>query len=114
MASAKVALVTGGGSGIGKAIALKLAQNGAKVAIASRSLARVEQVAEELQKLSVSALPLAMDVRNRADVQRAVDAIVFVGDVAREDHHIRFCAMDVGRELHVDVAVLLEVRVNVR
>lgn len=71
----QVALVTGGGSGIGKAIALKLAQNGAKVAIASRALAKVEQTAEELKRLSLTALPIAMDVRNKADVERGIDAI---------------------------------------
>lgn len=76
MIGVKVALVTGGGSGIGKAIALKLAQNGAKVAIASRALAKVEQAAEELKNLSLTALPMAMDVRNKADVERAVDAVV--------------------------------------
>jgi NAD(P)-dependent dehydrogenase (short-subunit alcohol dehydrogenase family) len=76
MLNGKIALVTGGGSGIGKAIALKLAQNGAKVAIASRALAKVEQAAEELKNLSLTALPIAMDVRNKADVERAVDAIV--------------------------------------
>jgi ketoreductase len=74
--SDKIALVTGGGSGIGKAIALKLAQNGAKVAIASRTLAKVERTAEELTKLSLTVLPIAMDVRNKADVERGVDAVV--------------------------------------
>lgn len=75
MLNGKIALVTGGGSGIGKSIALKLAKNGAKVAIASRTLAKVEQAAEELKKLSLTALPIAMDVRNKADVERGVDAI---------------------------------------
>jgi hypothetical protein len=50
MLEGKIALVTGGGSGIGKAIALKLAQNGAKVAIASRTLAKVQRAAEERQR----------------------------------------------------------------
>ena len=45
----KIALVTGGGTGIGKAIAAALAKNGAKVAIASRTSAHVEGAAEELQ-----------------------------------------------------------------
>lgn len=72
----QVALVTGGGSGIGKAIALKLAQNGAKVAIASRTLAKLEQTAAEFKKFSLAVLPIAMDVRNKADVERAVSAVV--------------------------------------
>jgi NAD(P)-dependent dehydrogenase (short-subunit alcohol dehydrogenase family) len=70
------ALVTGGGSGIGKAIALKLAENGAKVAIASRTQTKVEEAAEQSKKLGFPMLPLAMDVRNKADVERAVDAVV--------------------------------------
>lgn len=76
MLKGKIALVTGGGSGIGKAIALKLAQNGAKVAIASRTLAKVERAAEELNKLSLPVLPIAMDVRSKTDVEHGVDAVV--------------------------------------
>jgi ketoreductase len=75
MVGAKVALITGGGSGIGKAIALKLAQNGAKVAIASRSPDKVEQAAKELEKLSLAVTPITMDVRKKTDVERAIDKI---------------------------------------
>jgi ketoreductase len=75
MVSGKIALVTGGGSGIGKAIALKLAQNGAKVAIASRTSSKVERAAEELKKLSLPVLPIAMDVRNKTDVERGIETI---------------------------------------
>jgi ketoreductase len=72
----KVALVTGGGTGIGKSIAVKLAKIGVKVAIASRGRAHIEPAAAELTTLGLTALPLQMDVRNKQDVERAV------GDVA--------------------------------
>jgi NAD(P)-dependent dehydrogenase (short-subunit alcohol dehydrogenase family) len=76
MAGHKVALVTGGATGIGKAIALRLAQNGAKVAIASRNLARVKSVAEEFLDLGLETLGLPMDVTNKRDVERATAEIV--------------------------------------
>jgi len=76
MLKRKVALVTGGGTGIGRAIALKLAENGANVAIASRNLSHLEQTGEELRILGYSVLPIQMDVRNKSDVERAVGAIV--------------------------------------
>jgi ketoreductase len=70
------ALVTGGGTGIGKAIAIGLAQNGANVAIASRSLSHLEQAGDELKKLGLSVLPLQMDLRNKSDVQQAIAAVM--------------------------------------
>jgi len=76
MLKAKVALVTGGGSGIGKAIAAQLAKIGVSVAIASRSQSRVDTVASELTAAGLSALAVQMDVRNKLDVQRGVDGIV--------------------------------------
>src|SRR5690242_18198927 len=76
MLANRVALVTGGGSGIGKAIALELAKNGAKVAIASRSSARIQSATEELRTAGSPALALQMDVRNKTDVERAIAAIV--------------------------------------
>jgi ketoreductase len=76
MLNRKVALVTGGGTGIGKAIALGLAKNGANVAIASRDLSHIEQTSAELKKLGLSVLPLQMDVRKKSDVQRTIAAIV--------------------------------------
>src|SRR6266542_2719600 len=76
MLSTKVALVTGGGTGIGKAIAVQMAKNGAKVAIASRGREHVERTAEELRRLGLLTLPIQMDVRKKSDVERGVATIV--------------------------------------
>ena len=72
----KIALVTGGGTGIGKAIGLQMAKNRAKVAIGSRNRSRLAGVAAELEKLGLPVLPISMDVRKKDDIQRAVDEIV--------------------------------------
>lgn len=72
----KVALVTGGATGIGRAIAVELAKNGARVAIASRSLSRVTSTAEELRTAGFAAFGVQMDVRKRPDVEAGIAAIV--------------------------------------
>ena len=72
----KIALVTGGGTGIGKAIGLQMAKNRAKVAIGSRNRSRLASAAAELEKLGLPVLPISMDVRKKDDIQRAVDEIV--------------------------------------
>ena len=63
----QVALVTGGGRGIGANIARELADAGAKVAVAARTKAQVEQVAAE-----IGGLALEVDVTDRAAVERMV------------------------------------------
>jgi ketoreductase len=72
----KIALVTGGGTGIGKAIAVKLAKNGAKVAIASRNRDQLERVAAELVQVGLTVVPVPLNVRLKTDVHRAVTDIV--------------------------------------
>ena len=72
----KIALVTGGATGIGKAIALEMAKNRAKVAIGSRNRFRIASAAAELEELGLPVLPISMDVRKKDDIQRAVDEIV--------------------------------------
>ena len=75
MLTNKVALVTGGGTGIGKAIGLKLAQNGAKVAIASRNRTHLESAADELNALGIPNFSLQMDVTKKDDVRRGVATV---------------------------------------
>lgn len=72
--SGKIALVTGGGRGLGEQIATALAEAGANVVICSRNLEACEEVAERLRGLGVQALALACDIANQDDVARVVDA----------------------------------------
>ena len=72
----KIALVTGGATGIGKAIGLQMAKNRAKVAIASRNLSHLAGATAEFEELGLTMLPVSMDVRKKHDVERAVDEIV--------------------------------------
>jgi len=68
----KVAIVTGAGRGIGKAIALAFAREGANVAVVSRTLSEVEETAAQIEALGKRALPLKVDVSKREDVENMV------------------------------------------
>ncbi len=69
----KVIIVTGGSSGIGKAIATKYAAEGASVVITGRNLAKLEATKEEVEQFENQVLCVQMDVRNPEDVQRMVE-----------------------------------------
>jgi len=69
----RVALVSGGGRGIGREIALALARAGCAVAVGARSHAEVERVAGEARGLGVRAAAVLLDVRDATAVRRAVD-----------------------------------------
>src|SRR5512135_1576525 len=68
----QTAIVTGGGRGIGRAIALAFARTGATVALASRSADEVERTATEVRSQGGRALAVPTDVRSRAAVEELV------------------------------------------
>lgn len=70
----KTAIVTGGGQGIGKGIALALAREGAAVTVIGRTLEKVERTAEEIRSIGGQALARRCDVRRRSEVNDAVAA----------------------------------------
>jgi len=72
----KVALVTGAGRGIGRAIATTLAEAGADVAVISRTGAQIEQTARLVEKLGRKALPLELDVSSEEQVNAGVERVV--------------------------------------
>jgi len=67
--SNKVAVVTGAGRGIGRAIAVELARMGARVVVAARSVSELEETA----RLAGTASVVATDVRSRDEIQRLLD-----------------------------------------
>lgn len=73
----KVAIVTGGNQGIGRATAFRLAEAGATVVVASRNQERNRQVAAEIeQSFQRQALPLAVDVAERQAVEALVEKVI--------------------------------------
>ncbi|WP_276260551.1 SDR family oxidoreductase [Haloglomus litoreum] len=72
----EVALVTGGGTGIGEEIALGFADHGADVAIASRDMDHLAPVAEELEERGARACATTVDVREYESVESMVDTVV--------------------------------------
>jgi meso-butanediol dehydrogenase/(S,S)-butanediol dehydrogenase/diacetyl reductase len=70
----KVALVTGGGQGIGRAIALRLAKDGANVAVADLDREKANAVADEIRALGRKSIATVTDVADRDQVFAAVAA----------------------------------------
>jgi 3-oxoacyl-[acyl-carrier protein] reductase len=72
----KVTIVTGGGVGIGRSIALEFARAGADVVVASRKMENLEPVTAEIKKLGRRSFAVAMDVRQEDAVKELVERTV--------------------------------------
>ena len=66
----KVAIVTGGGTGIGKASAIRFAQEGASVVVAGRRMEKLEQTCAEIEAFGGTSVAVVTDMREEAQVNR--------------------------------------------
>ncbi|MFN8491290.1 MAG: L-iditol 2-dehydrogenase [Caldilineaceae bacterium] len=72
----KIAIVTGGAQGMGRAIGLRYAREGAQVVVADLKIDGAQQVVEEIKQAGGQGLAVAVDVRNQTQVQQLVDTTV--------------------------------------
>lgn len=111
----KVAIVTGGGRGIGKAITERLVEAGANVAIASRKLDVLEATAAELAHHPGRVLPVECNVGRAEDLERLVDTVE--KQLGPVDALINNSATNIGQgpSLNIDASMLDKmVDVNVK
>ncbi|MGC9325002.1 MAG: SDR family NAD(P)-dependent oxidoreductase [Desulfomonilia bacterium] len=97
----KVALVTGGSRGIGKAIALQLADAGADVVVASRKQADLDAVAEEIRALGRKSLAISYHNREVDSIRALVDAVK--KEFGRIDILVNNAATNPGMGLLIDM-----------
>lgn len=77
----RVAIVTGAGQGIGRAIACRLAQDGYAIAIVDINTAALEKVQKEIEELGVSALPLTANLTKLDEIQNAISRAAEWGEI---------------------------------
>ena len=113
----KVALITGAGQGIGRAIALRLASDGADISLVDVNADRINAVADEVREAGSKAISLVADVTDRDQVRSAVDRterelggfdiIVNNAGIAQVDPIADATPEDVSRILAVNVEGVL-------
>jgi 3-oxoacyl-[acyl-carrier protein] reductase len=72
----KIAVVTGGSDGIGRATALRLAREGTDVAVCARRQEPLDQTAAELRKAGAQVLAVSADMSKKADIDRFIKAVI--------------------------------------
>jgi 3-oxoacyl-[acyl-carrier protein] reductase len=72
----KVAIITGGGSGIGQATALKFAHEGAKVVVGDLAIERADETARKITEDGGEAMAVRVDVRDKASIVQMVEAVI--------------------------------------
>ena len=93
----KVAIITGGGQGIGKEYALGFAQEGAKVVIAEIKLENAQQVAKEIESKGGKAIAIRTDVTSEADAREVVEKTIAA--FGRIDVLVNNAAIYYGKEM---------------
>jgi NAD(P)-dependent dehydrogenase (short-subunit alcohol dehydrogenase family) len=109
----KVAIITGAGRGIGEAIALAFARQGAKLVLAARTTCELEKVAGDVERLGSKAIVAAGDVSKQKDVDQIVTATL--DEYGRVDVLVNAAAIlgPIGRLWEVDANRWIDtVRVN--
>jgi 2-deoxy-D-gluconate 3-dehydrogenase len=97
-----VALVTGAGRGLGRAVAVGLADAGADVALAARSETELETAAEEVRRLGREASVHLLDIRSVEAIERVV------GDVVKRHGRIDILVNNAGTKVPQDVLDVTE------
>lgn len=98
----QIAIVTGAGRGIGKAIALGLAEAGADIGLVARTTPELEAVAEKIQKLGRRAVPISSDLTKTEGIQPLVED--FAGQLGGIDILVNNAGINIPQD-SVDVTV---------
>jgi 3-oxoacyl-[acyl-carrier protein] reductase len=72
----KIALITGGTHGIGRSIAIVLANEGCKVAVCSRNKNRIDETLSQLRKINVDSFGVQADVMQKSDIEEVVKKVI--------------------------------------